>query len=51
MRYLEIFLQVVFTGLVIVMPVLLMFALACEAFGWYDSKGRYCGPFSKSRGK
>lgn len=48
-HYLELFLAVVFTGLVIVTPVLLAFAVLCEAVGWYDDSGRYCGPFSKSR--
>lgn len=51
MKYLEIFLQIVFVALVIVLPLILLFALFCELFGWYDAKGRYCGPFSKARRK
>lgn len=48
MKYLEIFLAVVFLCMVVVLPLILAFALVCEAMGWYDSNGRYSGPFSKS---
>lgn len=51
MYYLEMFLQIVFAALVFGLPLLLVFAVICEAVGWYDSEGRYCGPFSKSRRK
>lgn len=50
-HYLELFLAVVFTALVLIVPILLAFAVVCEAVGWYDANGRYCGPFSKARRK
>jgi len=51
MYYLEMFLQVCFVLMVVCLPLVLLFALVCEAMGWYDAKGRYCGPFSKARRK
>lgn len=47
-QWMEVFLQLMFVALVIVLPLILVFALLCELFGWYDSNGRYSGPFSKS---
>lgn len=48
-HYTQLFLQVLFVGLIIGTVAVLVFALLCEAFGWYDSTGRYNGPFSKPK--
>lgn len=49
MQYLELFLHLIFTLLILVLPLILIFALIADAAGWYDSNGFYIGPFSKRR--
>ena len=51
MKYLEIFLQIVFTCLIVGCVLALVFAVIAEFMCWYDGEGRYNGPFSKSRRK
>lgn len=51
MKYLEFFLQLVFTGLILGSVALLVFAVVAEFMMWYDRDGRYTGPFSKHRRK
>ena len=47
MKYLEIFLQLAFVAVALGCCGALVFAVVADLSGWYDSSGRYRGPFSK----
>ena len=51
MQFLNLFIEIFFTLLIFGCSSILILATVADLMGWYDSRGRYCGPFSKVRRK